>query len=273
MEHKKVFLSYCSADAVIADALENTMKVKLGPQVTISKYTRDVGYRDSFREFMNTISTHDFVLTIVSDKYLKSPACLYEVGEVIKDHNFKKRILFVVISEKDQRYYGDNSYTASANIYTIEGRLNYLLYWQEAYEKLYRRIESIKSLEAKIPYLEDLKRIRKIIDYDINPFLEYLADAKGISYSQLEEHNYEEMLDAIIPFRTRLTMHDGFHYKQESDGKGGVYIINNGSVDIEIGYTSYLSTFESSSAVVASPGKQIGFLSSEDITYISPFKG
>lgn len=270
MQNKKVFLSYCSADAIIADSIEHAIQSKMGPQVSISRYTRDVGYRESFKAFMNSISVHDYVLTIVSDRYLKSMACLYEVGEVIKNHDFKDRMLFVVLTPADQKYYIGATYNVSADIYTVEGRLQYLLYWQEVYEDLRKNIVNIKSLEAKIPFLEELKRIKKIVDYDINPFMEYLADAKGISFSQLYERGYEDILDAIIPFKEHLVMHEGFHYDSSTDHRGITTITNTGSVNIVIDYTSYLSTFPSPDSIVIAPTQSIGFLPSEDIDSINP---
>ena len=44
---------------------------------------------------MDTIQEHDYVLTVVSDTYLKRQACMYEVGEIIKDHHYKDKLLFV----------------------------------------------------------------------------------------------------------------------------------------------------------------------------------
>ena len=34
---------------------------------------------------------------------------MYAVGEIIKEHHYKDRLLFVVLSEKERKYYGDNA--------------------------------------------------------------------------------------------------------------------------------------------------------------------
>lgn len=34
-----------------------------------------------------------FVLSVVSDTYLRRQACMYEVGEIIKDHHYKDKLL------------------------------------------------------------------------------------------------------------------------------------------------------------------------------------
>ena len=33
---------------------------------------------------------------------------MYEVGETNKDHHYRDKLLFVVLSENERKYYGDN---------------------------------------------------------------------------------------------------------------------------------------------------------------------
>ncbi len=96
-----LFISYTECDAPIVDIIENKIKERLKDRIRISRYT-ELQYKDSFMAFMNTIQDHDFVLTVVSDTYLRRQACMYEVGEIIKDHHYKDRLLFVVLSEKNE---------------------------------------------------------------------------------------------------------------------------------------------------------------------------
>ena len=58
---------------------------------------------------MKTIQEHDFVLTVVSDTYLRRQACMYEVGEIIRDHHYKDRLLFIVLRENERKYYGESA--------------------------------------------------------------------------------------------------------------------------------------------------------------------
>ena len=98
-----LFISYTECDTPIVDIIENKIKERLKDKIKISRYT-ELRYKDSFKAFMNTIQEHDFVLTVVSDTYLRRQACMYEVGEIIKDHHYKDRLLFVVLSEKVTKY-------------------------------------------------------------------------------------------------------------------------------------------------------------------------
>lgn len=74
-----LFISYTECDAPIVDIIENKIKERLKDRIWISRYT-ELQYKDSFMAFMNTIQDHDFVLTVVSDTYLRRQACMYEVG-------------------------------------------------------------------------------------------------------------------------------------------------------------------------------------------------
>ena len=80
IKKKTLFVSYKAEDAPIADIIINTIQSKAGDKMEISRYT-DLAYKASFRQFMNSIEEHDYVMCIVSDKYLKSRPCMYEVGE------------------------------------------------------------------------------------------------------------------------------------------------------------------------------------------------
>jgi len=72
-----VFLSYCSLDSDIMDIVENSLYNCFGDTINVSRFTRDVNYRDSFKKYMDTIKNHNFVISVISDNYLKSHACMY----------------------------------------------------------------------------------------------------------------------------------------------------------------------------------------------------
>ena len=65
---------------------------------------RDVEYHESFKRFMQSIEKHDYVITIISDNYLKSRNCMFEMLEVVKDSYFSKSY-FIVLGDDDAKYY------------------------------------------------------------------------------------------------------------------------------------------------------------------------
>jgi len=196
----KLFLSYNHNNAVFADIIAQQIRLKTNDGIQISRYTSEVKYKDSFKKFMDSIEEHDFVLCIVSDDYLRSKACMYEVGEVIKDHNYSKKLLFVVLSEKDYTLLGRGIDAKSIpDIYNVHNRVKYAQYWQKEYEKLDKEIKELGEEEAKEYLLKDLKIIGDIYRNDISEFLDFLADSKGTSFSDLHHRGYADIIKWIIP--------------------------------------------------------------------------
>lgn len=133
MKKYKLFLSYCSQDSDLADILEQQIRDSDYIHVfDISRYTRGVEYKESFIDYMDSIELHDFVITIITDAYLKSPACMYEVSQLLTEVG-KNKFLYIVVDKYDVKYYSSllASKTGAAKIYTPEEQLEYIKYWEK----------------------------------------------------------------------------------------------------------------------------------------------
>lgn len=195
-----LFISYTECDAPIVDIIEKKISEKLQNKIRISRYT-GLEYKDSFKVFMDTIQDHDFVLTVVSDTYLRRQACMYEVGEIIKDHHYKDKLLFVVLTEKERKYYGKNApEKIEADIYKgAVSKLEYTRYWQKKYEELEEAMKQINDYEATRQATYDLQIIGQIYRKDIGEFLQFLSDENGKSFQKLYDNNFEELVKWIYP--------------------------------------------------------------------------
>lgn len=196
----KLFLSYSNKDSSIADTIEKILNYETNNGIEISRYTR-LKYGDSFKEFMNSIQDHDFVLCIVSDNYLKSLACMYEVGEIINDRHFKKKLLFVVLGDGDEIYfYGNKQNFAAAKIYGGANDLaEYVSYWKDRYNSLNKKIEDIHDNLATADMVDELKRINRICSQDIGQFITYLQDRNGKSFEELYNNRFADLILWIFP--------------------------------------------------------------------------
>lgn len=203
-ENKKnpstLFISYTECDAPIVDIIEKKISEKLRNRVKISRYI-GLEYKDSFKTFMDTIQDHDFVLTIVSDTYLRRQACMYEVGEIIKDHHYKDKLLFVVLTEKERKYYGKNAPDKiEADIYKgATSKLEYTRYWKKQYEELEEAMKQINDYEATRQATYDLQVIGQIYRKDIGEFLQFLSDENGKSFQKLYDNDFNELIKWIFP--------------------------------------------------------------------------
>jgi len=191
-----IFLSYCSVDTILADIIDEFLYERYSVRVT--RYNRDVKYKQSFKIFMQSINEHDFVIMLISDSFLKSNACMYEVGELVKNRNFENKLLFIIISDEDSKYYKSApSEPISAKIYGHYSMVNYITFWETRLSEIKKNIKEITSNSAKIEYLKTLREVEKIINHDIGPFLEYLSDAKGKSFSEMHETGFCDIINLM----------------------------------------------------------------------------
>ncbi|MBQ7352199.1 MAG: toll/interleukin-1 receptor domain-containing protein, partial [Clostridia bacterium] len=126
----QLFLSYCQKDTDIANVVEKHL-LKIHPTFKIVRDIRDVLFGSSFNEFMKTVSQKDYVIMIISDSYLKSLNCMFEVNEAMRNINYKEKIILIVLNDKDEKYYTkENLYDFIPTIYDTK-RIQYLNYWEE----------------------------------------------------------------------------------------------------------------------------------------------
>lgn len=189
-----IFLSYCQKDADVAECLEKTMTPHIQDKAKLSRDIRDVEYHESFKQFMQSIEKHDYVITLISDNYLKSRNCMYEMLEVVKDSNFSEKLLFIVLENDDVKYY-KNAPTESigADVYSASGQAKYSKYWSSVDKKLDMEIEEIGNPMYAIAQIKEKRIVQKIL-LDLPEFLEFIRDNKGISLSEHIERSFEDMI-------------------------------------------------------------------------------
>ena len=159
-KEQTVFLSYCWVDTNIADEID---RLFANTSLQIVRDVRDLGYFESIKEFMKKIRGNDYVILIISDNYLKSKNCMFEVLELLKEANYSKRIYPLILSE--------------TNIFSTYATLDYIRYWKNEYDVLNQSIEDIGDSTATNKVAEDLKIIGNIYR-DINEFLSLVKEIR-----------------------------------------------------------------------------------------------
>mgnify|MGYP002067855846 FL=1 len=152
-----IFLSYCWNDSSEADRIYDYFKKNQNIELHRDKI--DIKKWGSIKEYMQSISNMDYTILLISDSYLKSANCMYEVLEVMRDKNYRDKIFPAVI------YSG---------IYDPIIRIDYVKYWEDEFIKLKEKLDglSVQNL-GRLP--EDLKR-RQDISSNIAEFLDVVSD-------------------------------------------------------------------------------------------------
>ena len=157
LEKLNIFLSYCWNDTNEADKIYNYLKDS--QNIELHRDTIDIGKWGSIKEYMQSIGNMDYTILLISDSYLKSANCMYEVLEVMRDRNYEDKIFPAVID---------------SGIYSPITRAKYVKYWQDEFSELESTLKEI-NVQNLGKLNEDLKR-RQDISSNIAEFLDVVSD-------------------------------------------------------------------------------------------------
>lgn len=166
-DHITIFLSYNWHDGETADRIDQYLSSLSG--ITVKRDVRDIGAWKSIREFMASIRDQDYAVLIISDLYLKSKNCMFEVTEVMKEREYGERIFPAVVEH---------------GIYDPLKRAEYIGYWQQECDKLEAAIRGLDP--AYVTELAaELKRYKSIAA-SIGEFLSMVAERNNPDIQEVE---------------------------------------------------------------------------------------
>lgn len=178
MEIHKVFISYSWQNQTQAEKIFQDL-TQIG--IKCIKDNHALEYKDSISDFMVSIRDTDFAIILLSDSYLTSKNCMSEAIHLLKEREFEKKCLPVILP--------------SAKFYRTEDRLLYLKHWEAVIEKLkaeLKNVDVVNSLDSH----RDLKITTEIAGA-VDSFLGTIASRKNITYNELIAESYASILKAI----------------------------------------------------------------------------
>lgn len=187
----KIFFSYAWAGP--GDAGENREDIvnRLYQSLSDDGYqlVRDktnLGYKGMISEFMRRIGKGNYIVVVISDKYLKSPNCMFELLEIYRNSEsdvkkMRKKIFPVVLSD--------------AKIYKPEDILDYVTFWKNKKEELNKKIAEA-GLEYAAAIVEDFT-LYKEISNNIAVLSKLLKDMNALNPAMLSAENFLEVKKAI----------------------------------------------------------------------------
>ena len=166
-DDKTIFLSYNWHDVETADRIDRHLSGIAG--VTVKRDVRDIGPWKSIRDFMEGIRQQDFAVLIISDSYLKSKNCMFEVTEMMKEREYMDRIFPAVVE---------------TGIYDPLVRAGYISYWQQECDRLEAAVKGLDPANA-VELAADLKRYKNIAS-SVGEFLSIVADRNNPDIQEAE---------------------------------------------------------------------------------------
>ncbi len=176
-----VFISYAwgAEREDIVNQIDESLQ-KRGIKIIRDK--RALGYKGSIKEFMERIGQGHCVIVVISDKYLRSPNCMFELVEIADNKQFHDRVYPIVLSD--------------ANIYDPLKRIEYVKHWEA------KRAELAKAMKKLDP--ANLQGIRDDMDqYDrirdkISGITSILKDMNTLTPEMHRDSEFKDLYDAIV---------------------------------------------------------------------------
>lgn len=144
-----VFISYNYDQKEFA--YEIAKKIDYAAHIVIDK---DLPAWSNLTQFMKGIRKQDFAVLLISDEYLKSINCMYEISQLVKDEGWQDKVMSIVFE--------------NANVYDIYGQEEYTNYWT-------LKLEELENRHSQTPYIEKVTQIRA----SVAPFLETIRNLKN----------------------------------------------------------------------------------------------
>ena len=157
-----VFISFQHQNKEFVDCLAN----RLEKEARVLRYEDGVGPWGSITKFMDSIAEQDFAVLVISDSYLKSYACMYEVLQATKTQNWQEHVLFALMPD--------------AKPYQDDNKVAYITYWEKQYSDLKNKLASIPTgsspdLDEKLMKIDEIRG-------SIGSFLAVLSDTNCPPY-------------------------------------------------------------------------------------------
>jgi len=180
MTNSEIFISYAwgGESEKIVNELDAAFQQK---NITIVRDKRDLGFKGMITDFMQQIGTGKAVILVISDKYLKSPYCMYELLEIYRNLKFQERIFPIVMED--------------AQIFEPLKRLQYLKHWKDKKQELDDAIRDFGT-DAITVIGDDYKTYSKIFN-NFGEVSNILKDINALTPQMHREDNFKTLVEAV----------------------------------------------------------------------------
>jgi internalin A len=99
---------------------------------------------------MQEIGKGDAIVVVISDKYLRSPNCMYEIVQIQQNGDLFERIFPIVL--------------ADADIYRTSKRVQYIKHWATEVKELNESMKGLDDMSVINEIQEELSEYRQILN-------------------------------------------------------------------------------------------------------------
>jgi hypothetical protein len=177
----ELYVSYAwgGASEEMVEKLESTLQTN---RIHLIRDKRDLSYKELISKFMDRIGEAKGIVVVISDKYLKSAYCMYELTEIYSHSDFVGRIFPIVM--EDAKIQG-----------TSKELLDYKQYWKNKMEEINTEIKNTGA-EAMITMGDEYNVCKRIYD-DFDKMSKILKDMNSLTPEIHLTTNFKALIKAI----------------------------------------------------------------------------
>ena len=177
---REIFISYAwgGESEQIVNQLDQALQAK---GITIVRDKRDLGFKGRIKEFMERIGRGKAVIVVISEKYLKSENCMFELVQIAKNGQFYDRIFPIVL--------------ADAQIYKPVQRIKYVQHWEQQIKELDEAMKSVSSANLQ-GFRDEIDQYTEIRN-TMAELVYTLKDMNTLTPEMHSESGFEELFQAV----------------------------------------------------------------------------
>ena len=182
--NNQVFISYAwgGESERIVNELDADLQAK---GILVVRDKRNLGFKGMIRDFMRQFGRGHAVIVVISDKYLKSPNCMFELVEISRNKDLYDRVFPIVLGDAD--------------IYDPVHRIKYIKHWEDKIKELDEAMKSVSAANLQ-GMREELDSYDEIRD-NVSNLTFFLKDMNTLTAEIQENSNFASLISAL---ETRL---------------------------------------------------------------------
>jgi formylglycine-generating enzyme required for sulfatase activity len=177
---QSVFISYAwgGESEEIVNQIDKALQQR---GLKIIRDKRDLGYKGSISAFMERIGQGNCVILVISDKYLRSSNCMFELVEIAEGKQFHDRVFPIVLS--------------NAEIYDPVKRLQYVKHWEGKLAELDKAMREVGQANLQ-GIREDIDQYSRIRD-KVSGLTSILKDMNTLTSEIHRDSDFSEIYSGI----------------------------------------------------------------------------
>jgi hypothetical protein len=178
---KEVFVSYAWKDDESVSVVDQLQHAFEGRDIQLIRDKSEMNYRDPIRAFMQRLGRGKCVIVVLSDIYLTSESCMFELTEIAERGDLRDRVFPIVLED--------------ANIYKARARLHYVRHWEKEKADLDAAMKEVGG--------EHLEGIRETMDLYAKirntaaELMDILGDMNALTPGQHQGSNFEALFQSV----------------------------------------------------------------------------